>query len=187
MKKDHRKKLIKACVAISKDVAVRQSLRAHLRSCLWGEHLDGSIIPESDREYSYHIATSYFERALRDRDLELLEFLGRNIPKKNDEHPKTTQNVEMAAFILRCLVGEDYRGFVGEEISNLSGDESAKQIWAALGYLAGQYDEPFLPKKAEVRKRLNLSARRVKEFYHELAEESGLDLDERRVETNVWS
>ena len=128
-----------------------------------------------------------FEGALKSRDLDLIEFLGRNVPQEDEEPPKTPQRLEMAAYILRCLVGKDYRGLVGEEISNLSGDESAKQIWGALENLAGQYDEPFLPKKAEVRKRLNLSARRVKEFYHELAETSGLDLDERRVETNVWS
>ena len=187
MKTEHRKKLVKACVEIVRDLAVRQSLRAHLRCYLWGKYSDGSIIPERDRLYNYRKVMEFFEGALRSKDRDLIEFLGRNVPQEHEEPPKTPQRLEMAAYILRCLVGDDYRGFVGEEISDLSEDESAIHVWAGLQNWKCPDGEPSLPKKAEVRKKLNLSARRVEQFYQELAEASELDLDERRVKTNVWS
>ena len=187
MKTEHRKKLVKACVKTVRDLAVRQSLRSHLRCYLWGKYIDGSIIPKRDRVYHYQKIMEFFEGALRSKDRDLIEFLGRNVPQEHEEPPKTPQRLEMAAYILRCLVGNDYRGFVSEEISDLSEDESAIHVWGGLQNWKCPYDEPALPKRQELAEVLGYRYNVVANFYKELAEESGLDLNERRSATNVWS
>ncbi len=118
---------------------------------------------EATREDTQSWLKQYLEGAIDCRDADFLEYVGRNIPVKGDPPPKKTAKVKIAEYLQFCVARETPEGVTVDE------------------------EDPYIPKRKEVADELSIDVKRVSEFYSELAKKTGLDLDERKVGSNVWS
>ncbi len=143
--------LASAAYEITQKASQRVDVRRHLHNLLWGD--------DFEQWWSEQMLETRLRNAVRERDTSLLEFIGRNIPAKDDEVPQAPQRVMMAEYIRFFLIGDIDEGVPGD----------------------GR-----LPKRQDVADYFGFDIRKVSEFYAELAKETGLDLDE-RSKTNVWS
>ncbi len=144
--------LASAAYEITQKASQRVDVRRHLHNLLWGD--------DFEQWWSEQMLETRLRNAVRERDTSLLEFIGRNIPAKDDEVPQAPQRVMMAEYIRFFLIGDIDEGVPGD----------------------GR-----LPKRKEVADRQGIDIKKVSEFYAELAKVTGLDLDERRPKTNVWA
>ena len=157
MTEELRSKLAKVAIGLVEGGSERELYKYSLHAYFWGDE------DEDERKMHFDILMSLFKQSLENKDIPMLEYMGRNVPKGDSQVGSCSQKAKIAAYILTCLM-------------NFNVDGKRRPI-----------EEAFLPKRKEVSQRLNLPLRRVEEFYQELAEASELDLDERRVKTNVWS
>ena len=155
MTEELRSKLAKVAIGLVEGGSERELYKESLHAYFWGD--------EDEREMRLDVLMTLFKQALDNKDIPMLEYMGRNVPKRDSQVGSCSQKAKIAAYILTCLM-------------NFNVDGKRRPI-----------EEAVLPKRKEVSQRLNLPLRRVEEFYQELAEVSELDLDERRVKTNVWS